>query len=468
MRFTSLFLYSRIIIPMAASGLAFAFWRYVSNQNGDEKRQNALLIVTYGASRLGVWLLFAIYLQDYVTTSDPRLFYTPQLEHFLGGDIPIRDFYYPYAPFLLPSMLPFYLLLGHSLAGISLFAIFAEGAALFFLLKSASLLEQRGEIALPWVREALAVYLLNPATLYWTVFQGYHSIVQTAYAMAALYFLLLGYYKTGYALGLFSLAGAKLLAILDWPGLLAVCRPRITSLILGAVPVLITYAIYQVITGDIFFPLRYHIGYTGEGNVWYFTTLFVDLYSFYSRFPGNLLPIFFFAIPFLLGLVLWIRCLRLGLTSFSFQAAMGTTTFTMSLFFLFSLYTGSYYIPMFMLPASLVVTCPAVPHRQGILLLLLISGFCITGDAIWASFGQPNALVNAFSSGSSNERLLTSLWILSILVRMACFAKLGVMGLWVARTHPLNRQTIASSLESANLRNDNMRIVQRYMGDQLP
>jgi hypothetical protein len=57
-------------------------------------------------------------MQDYVTTSDARLFYTPQLEHFLAGDIPICDFYYPYAPLLMPIMLPFYLLMGHSLAGL--------------------------------------------------------------------------------------------------------------------------------------------------------------------------------------------------------------------------------------------------------------------------------------------------------------------------------------------------------------
>ena len=42
-----------------------------------------------------------------------------QLEHFLAGDVPIRDFYYPYAPLLMPSMLLPYILVGHSLAGIS-------------------------------------------------------------------------------------------------------------------------------------------------------------------------------------------------------------------------------------------------------------------------------------------------------------------------------------------------------------
>ena len=76
--------------------------------------------------------------------------------------------------------------------------------------------------------DALAVYLLNPATLYWTVFQGYHSIAQTAYFMAALYFLLRGRHTIGYVVGLYGLAGAKLIAVLDWPALLAVSRPRVS------------------------------------------------------------------------------------------------------------------------------------------------------------------------------------------------------------------------------------------------
>jgi len=314
----------------------------------------------------------------------------------------------------------------------------------------------------------LAVYLLNPATLYWTVFQGYHSIVQTAYAMGAFYFLLRGYYKTGYAIGLFSLAGSKLIAVLDWPAFLAACRPRLTRLFWGAMPLALTYVAYQIITGDILFPVRYHIGYTGEGNAWYLTTLFGNLHSFYTSFPGNLLPIFFFGIPFLLGFFFWLRYLRMGLTSFSFQAAMGITTFTMSLFLLFSLYSGSYYVPMLMLPACLVVTCPAVPYRYGIWLPLLISGFSAAGDAIWVSFGQPNELINVFSSASSGERLLTGLWIISIIVRMVCFARLGLLGLRVATTSPLHSQIIAPASESPDLRNDNMMSVQRYMGNELP
>jgi hypothetical protein len=460
MSFGSVVLFARIMAPLAASGLAYVFWRHIRNRRGSQKRQDALLIVTYIASRLGVWLLFAVYMQDYVTTSDPRLFYTPQLEHFLAGDMPIRDFYYPYAPLLMPIMLPSYMLLGHSLAGISLFEIMAEAVALVFFLKSTSLLERRGEIDHSWVTDAMAVYLLNPATLYWTIFQGYHSIVQTAYSMAALYFLLRGHQTIGYAVGLYGVAGAKLLAILDWPALLAVCRPRLAKLFWGVIPALMTYVVFQMITGDILFPLRYHIGYTGEGNVWYLTTLFGNLHGFYSAFPGNLVPIFSFCIPFLLGFVLWLKYLRLGLTSFSFQAAMGITTFTMSLFFLFSLYTGSYYIPMLMLPACVVVTCPALADRYGVWVLLLISGFCVAGDAIWASLGQPDALIKVFSSGSFSEQFLTSFLILTILVRMACFVRLAQLGFRVATTNP--RQIIASASESPRLKEE-MRTVQCYM-----
>jgi hypothetical protein len=455
MSFTNLILLARIMGPLAASGLAYVFWRYTNNRHRAEGRQDALLVVTYIASRLGLWLLFSVYMQDYVTASDPRLYYTLQLEHFLAGDIPVRDFYYPYAPLLMPFMLPSYMLLGHSLAGISLFAVVMEAVALGFFLKSTSLLERRGEISHSWVIDAMAVYLLNPATLYWTVFQGYHSIVQTAYSMAALYFLLRGQQTIGYAVGLYGVAGAKLLAILDWPALLAVSRPRLAKLFWGAIPALMSYVVFQMVTGDVLFPLRYHIGYQGEGNFWYLTTLFGDLHSFYSTFPGNLLPLFFFGIVFVLGFGHWLRYLRLGLTSFSFQTAMGMSTFTMSLFFLFSLYTGSYYVPMLMLPACLIVTSPVLPNRHGVWLLLLISGFSVAS----ASLGQPRTLIDAFSSASFSERLLTSFLIVSILVRIGCFARLAQLGFRVATTKPRHTQIIVSASESSRLRNNELRTV---------
>src|SRR5439155_3334948 len=160
--------------------------------------KDRLLIVIYVLSRVGLWLIFALFLQHFVTSSDSRLFYIPQLEHFLSGEVPVRDFYYPYGPLLLPSILPFYILLGRSLAGISLFAILAEAVALWFFIKSASIAERLGDVDHAWVQDALALYILNPATLYWTVLQGYHSITQTAYSMAAFYCLLQGRHALGY------------------------------------------------------------------------------------------------------------------------------------------------------------------------------------------------------------------------------------------------------------------------------
>jgi hypothetical protein len=332
----------------------------------------------------------------------------------------------------------------HSLAGISLFAILAEAVALGFFLKSTAISEHRGQIKPSWVSEAMAVYLLNPATLYWTVFQGYHSITQTAYSMVALYFLLRGYNILGYAVGLYSVAGVKFLALLDWPALLVVNRPRLAKLLLGAIPLLITVVVFYMITDSHFFLHRYYFTYISEGNIWFLLTSFKDLQNFYSTFLGNSLCIFFFSIFFLIGFVHWLTCLRLGRTSFSFQAAMGMMTFTVSLYFLFSLYPANYYVPILMLPACLVVTSPTLVSRYTIWLLLLISSFCIIGDAIWISLGQPFALIDVFLSGSFNEWLLAGFLIVSILVRIACFAILAQLGLRIATTSPSRSEATLS------------------------
>ena len=332
---------TRIAVASISLVLSYALWHYISGDAGS-RQKDGVLPATYFVSRCVVWCVFAIYLQKFVSTSDARLFYQPMLEHLLAGQVPVRDFFYPYGPFLIPMMLPLYLLCGRSLAGISLFAIVAEVLAVWLFLKSARLLEDRGEIERPWVRGALAVYILNPATLYWTVLQGYHSVTQTTYSMAALYFLLCGRATVGYGIGLFSLAGTKLLAILDWPALLVVYRPRPLKLLIAALPLLVTYAGFQRVTGDAFADVRYHINIVSEGNVWYLLTLFGDLRRFYSRVPGSMLPILSFGVCFLIGVGYWLRALSRGITGFSFQSALGLTTFSMSLFFLFSFYTGSW------------------------------------------------------------------------------------------------------------------------------
>jgi hypothetical protein len=432
----------RVIGPLVVSVVAYVFWRYVSRQNRRRDQETKLLVFTYTVSRLGIWLIFSMYMQRYVTSSDP-LGYTTMLKHFLAGDIPIRDFFYPYGPLLIPSMLPFYLLLGSTLAGISLFAILAEAIALICFLKSAALSERRGEITHSWVREALAVYLLNPATLYWTVFQGYHSIVQTAYSMGALYCIVNGRYLAGYAVGLYGVAGSKLLAVLDWPALLAVRPPQTVKLLVGTFPLVMTYVVFQFVTGDMFLPIRSHHNYLGEGNIWYLLTLFGDLRSFYKVAPGKFLPALFFGVFFLLGWVRWVKNLRLGSATFSFQAALGMTTFTMSLFFIFSFYSGSYYVPMLMLPASLIVTCPALRPGPTVWLLLLISGFSVAGDAIWSSLRMPGVLLDVVQSESLKERFLAYCLTGSTLVRLACFAMLARLGLRVATT----RLCAATSVE---------------------
>src|SRR5215471_6359683 len=100
----SLLLFARTVGPLGASAVAYMLWRFIERAP-ECKRNEAFLILCYAVTRLALWVLFAVYMQDYVTSSDPRLFYIPQLEHFLRGDVPIRDFYYPYAPLLMPTML---------------------------------------------------------------------------------------------------------------------------------------------------------------------------------------------------------------------------------------------------------------------------------------------------------------------------------------------------------------------------
>jgi hypothetical protein len=420
----SLLLFMRLAMAAAAFLLSYSFWRHVMRRLAAGRRTEGLLIGAYVLTRAGGWLVFALFLQQHVIGSDPSMYYTPMLKGFLAGRVPIRDFFYPYGPLLIPSILPFYVLLGQTLAGISLFAILAEAVALAFFLKSARLLADRGEADPRDAQRVMAVYLLNPATLYWVVLHGYHSGVQTAYSMAALYFLLKGSPVLGYGVGLFSLAGTKFLAVLDWPALLAVRRPKIASLLLGAIPLLITYAAFQAITGDSLFPLRYHLGYISEGNVWFLLTLFRDMRGFYLTRLGGLLPVLLFGVLFSLGFWSWMKR-----PAFSFRTAIGATVFTVSLFFLCSLYTGDYYVPMLMLPASVVVASGAERSRALVWTFLAIATLSLVGDAIWMEMDHPVSLREVFASAPPLRQWLAVLLTGTILLRIACLCLLARAGL---------------------------------------
>jgi hypothetical protein len=84
---------------------------------------------------------------------------------------------------------------------------------------------------------------------------------------------------------------------------------------------------------------------------------------------------------------------------------------------------------MLMLPASLIVTCPALQRRRTVWLLLLISGLSVAGDAMWSSLGKPGVLLDAVLSESLRERFLAYLLTASTLARLACFAMLARLGL---------------------------------------
>jgi len=74
--------------------------------------------------------------------------------------------------------------------------------------------------------------------------------------------------------------------------------------------------------------------------------------------------------------------------------------------------------------------------------VLLISGVGVAGDAIWVSLGQPAALINVLSSTSFSDRFLTSSLVVTIIVRIICFARLAYLGFSVATTNPLHSQTL--------------------------
>jgi hypothetical protein len=422
----------RVLFALISALCSYGLWRYIRGRRNDGPiTKDRLLIILYVLSRVGGWLIFTLFLQRFVTSSDPQLFYTMHLEDFLSGGVPVRDFYYPYGPLLIPSMLPFYLLLGRSLAGISLYAILAEAVALWFFIKSARLAERCSDVDYAWVQNALALYILNPATLYWTVLLGYQSIVQTAYSMVAFYFLLRGRHTLGYAIGLLGLAGTKLLMVLDWPALPAVTRLKIGKLFVGTLPLLAIYGAYQWITGDSLFPFRYYFTYeSSEGNVWYLLTLFGDPQAFYSIGFGSVLSLLLFTSLFFLGFGRWLWLARQNRAAYSFPTALGISTFTMGLFFICSRYTGNYYVPMMMLPACMVATRPGSHTQGGVWPVLLISSLCIVGDAVWSvAFNQPRSLIEAFST---HQPLVVGLWTGTIVIRLIAFAMVAYEGLFLA------------------------------------
>ena len=422
----------RFAFALGAAAASWGLIRYVS-KHPHAPRHDTVLVGAYAASRLGLWLIFALFLQRHVTDSDPRLFYVPMLDHFLAGQIPIRDFFYPYGPLLVPAMIPFYLVFGRGLAGISLFAITAELIALVFFVKAA-----RKTMDPQWARAAGALYLLNPATLYWTVLHGYNGIVQTAYSMAGLYCLIRGRSALGYAAGLLGAAGARLVAALDWPALLAVRRPAAGALLLGALPLVAVYAVFQLVSGNILFPVTWHADLASEGTLWFLLVMFLPPGSFrdYLIAP-NALPMILFAALFVPGFAAWARAVRSGRAAFSFPAALGLSTYAVALFLICSRYAASYYIPILMLPASVVVMQPGGRWPWSRAALLFVSALAVPSDAIWMAIGRSQTVdPGPWFFGPAPQQAVVLLWKGALFLKLAACGALAWLGLRLALGEP--------------------------------
>ena len=110
---------------------------------------------------------------------------------------------------------------------------------------------------------------------------------------------------------------------------------------------------------------------------------------------------------------------------------------------------------MFMLPASVVVTCPSLRWRRlSIWSLLLIASLSIAGDVIWTRLGEPRVMVGVLAADAQLDRLLAVFWTASIGIRIACLTLLACSSVIVASRsrlgveaqHPADRSAVQRHL----------------------
>lgn len=344
----------------------------------------------FSLSRIAGCLAAYALIPGLVRSSDLVKYYLPEAQLALGGQLPYLDFpssYGPLFPYLAGSLLLFW----NSPAAIALAMVGCEIVAVGVLC-SCVRRERAPEDRLtsqPALAQALFLYMVSPAALYWSGLTAYNSSVVLLFWVIALALLFrLRYGPSLVALSLSVLAG-KALGLLAGPLWLADPRRRIGMLAAAAVLALGAFLVARHYEIDLLLPLTREGERSTSGNIWFLLSGLMPLTADSAVWKYGPLASFALAVG---ALTLWLASKWKQAPSIAqFSAAIAVIGW---LFMLLSKKTYPHYTPMFLLFCVLALST-ASPRGLWILMLAFLGAIGIIEPGLWNALRQPTLLSEA-------------------------------------------------------------------------
>lgn len=356
----------------------------------------------FAASRLVTWFGAYIALGDLTRYSDLVIYYFPEARLVAHGQIPYRDFPSSYGflfPYLAGALLPIW----ETRAAVALMIIFCEIAAVVLFARS---LAHREAAADESLRRTLALYLVNPASWYWSGMLGYNSAVVLLFWVLAFVTLTARRYGTSLLALVGSVVAGKVLGALAIPVWLADPRRRVSALAGTAAMGAIVLAASASVGIDMLIPLRREGGQSTPANLWYLASAWVPFSNeqlIWRVGPPGL----FLAGAVLFAVVLVMRWTRPPSAAQLCAAISGIGW----LFMIVSKKSYPHYVPMFLLFTHFALSAPSRQQRASAavlapMVLAIMGAIGLVEPGVWNALGQPPLLTPTFDGATASSWLV--------------------------------------------------------------
>jgi hypothetical protein len=313
------------------SALALSF---LKNKTYEIKAYRLLIAGAIAAKALAIVAIYS-FVPDLNTGSDATIYYYPQAQKVLSGQLPYRDFVSHYS-FFFPLLLAPALRVWQSIGAIVFTMFFLETLMLLIYLT-----HRDGTDPLNRWRVGF-LYSFSPISAYWVDIVGYNGSIIALFAMASLTFAQRKRDALSVVCAVLGFLFSKLLMFLSYPAILLFGRRNRTKKSLAvAAAVAVYYAVLYVGGADVFYPIKHEMTLVTSGNIWFLLSPFIpaDLraWSHVSTLSFALL-----CVPMV---VIYARSMNRGARD-EFDAAVAFVAALNLAFFILSKKSHTFYMPM--------------------------------------------------------------------------------------------------------------------------
>lgn len=317
----------------------FSAWVFFFLKNkAYEIRAYKLLIAGGIIVKAAAVIIIYTFFPDINKGSDAAIYYFPQAQKVLSGQVPYRDFATHYSILFHVLLLPA-LRVWQSVGAVVLTMFLLETMMILLYLSQHGQSDHADRLRVAFL------YSFSPISVYWVDVTGYNGSIIALFAMASLIFAQRKRDSLSIASAFLGFLFSKLLMLLSYPAI--VCFERRhwrRRALIAAAAIAGYYVILSLGNIDILHPIGYEMTSTTSGNVWFvLSPLIPDAVIKTSLW--SYVPILSFSLVFVPMMVLYVRSKYMGSQNL-FNSAVAFIAATNLAFFIFSRKAYTFYMPM--------------------------------------------------------------------------------------------------------------------------